>query len=158
MTETDNPKPHAYTPPEPAEKGPDGQGWNRLSLCGQFYPRSQRCMLAPLDGLTARELHRLGWVALRELASSRFGLCTGDACDRCPRALLSRHRRDLASPSFARNPIPSHPRVEIREGSTTLLGPGFRGAYLRDGGWPEVAAEFWIVMHEPQPDGWIRIA
>ena len=76
-------------------------------------------MLPPLDGRTARELHRVGWVELRDVASSHFGPCIGIGRSHCLRAQLSRYRCDLVSPAFARHPSPATPGWKSTKGLGT---------------------------------------
>ena len=65
-------------PPSPSHRGPDGQGWNRLSLFGLQSPQ---CALRP-----ARQA--AFWEAM-DTRRARYGgylACTGGgACDLCPR-------------------------------------------------------------------------
>lgn len=68
--------------PEYRPGGPDGKGWNRLSLCAHMGTPANQCALQPRTWGTLREI--------RELGSSRarfgnYGRCTnrGD-CGTCP--------------------------------------------------------------------------
>lgn len=66
--------------PEYKPGGPDGKGWNRLSLGAHYGSPSDQCALRPRSYGTLWESHNT-----RRARWGGFGPCIGDgACDACP--------------------------------------------------------------------------
>ncbi len=62
--------------------GPDGQGWNRLSLNAHMGGASDQCALQPRSYVSLHESRRHTGLAR---CGNGYGRCTGDGpCDTCP--------------------------------------------------------------------------
>ncbi len=68
--------------PQPSHDGPDGKGWNRLSLGAHYGQAADRCALRPVSYETlveSRDTRRATW------EFGGFGVCiAAGACDTCP--------------------------------------------------------------------------